>query len=756
MRLIVTCRLFAVCLLAAATLLSAAKAEELVHIGFDGLPADFALPKTYGDEPEVLANAVEADAGREGPGMRLKLQYGPETPAGLTYYHVKPPDPVPVMPELLEASFWVRTNVPVAVKVAISPFGFIYHGPQVPASAEWQQVRLPNLYEELRMWCEGGGRDPAQGLIESLIVAVSTSPGMLADVRLDDVVITAADGTSAKLVGEARQRRFGRVRASVVTLPLSVEGRSLPYVLDRLDEAGMQDSDIVCLPMECVQTDGETIPGPITEALAAKAEQYEMYVIGNLREREGEKTYVTSFLLDRHGMLVGKYRKSHRLPDEILDLGGELPVFQTDFAKVALKIGSDRYFPEIDWAYAAQGATMIFWSQEREPVEDEHLQDFPQQGRAQDFNVFIACSRYSRAEEGWITSFMPTYRGSPIGRSYIINREGMPIAYTDRKGSVATALIPRNTLLWAGRGPSTLPGAKCLVEPVQPLEPRQWAKRRVRLTAIPNGLGIEDLLTRLDEAGQLGTDIVSTYEMVWISGGPQEQVEKQTAAAKENLRRIAEKARQYGMYVLVGGVVDRLERNEAILYGRDGQEVGRYFKIAQTHAEQICGTETPILETDFGRIAVRICADNWMVELDRAYGVKGADIMFDLTQDWGPDAIHRNLRNLSRCMDNLFFRVEDTHTSSETLHRSTIIDPCGVAVAQSDYLGGGIVSAVVDLDQNRPRRYSRQWREHQPGGYLPEYQDTQMPTETNDLREVLLAARRPELYGVIWKAAEGK
>ncbi|NPV45707.1 MAG: carbon-nitrogen hydrolase family protein [Armatimonadetes bacterium] len=727
--------------------------ERVVHLSFDGLSASYSLPKTYGDDPEVLVNAVEPEAGREGPGMHLRLRYGPETPARLSYYHVNLSPPIPILPELREASVWVRSNVPISIKVAISPFGFIYHGPGVGASQQWQQLRLPNLHEELRNWCEVGHRRAEEAFITSLIVAVTTAPETTADITLDDVVVTAEEGTSARLADEARRRRFARVRASVVTLPLSDEGRSLPYVLDRLDEAGTQGSDIVCLPMECIQTDGETIPGPLSETLAAKAKQYGMYVIGNLRERDGDKTYVTSFLLDRQGALVGKYRKSHKLPDETLDLGDELPVFQTDFAKIGMKIGSDRYFPEIDWAYTAQGATMIFWSQEREPVEDEYLQDFPQQGRAQDFSTFIACSRYSRAEEGWITSFMPTYRGSPIGRSYIINREGMPIAYTERKGSVATALIPHSALLGAGRGPSTLPGAKCLVEPVQPLAPRQWAKRKVRLTAIP-AMGFDALLQALDEAGRLGTDIASTYEMVWISGGPQEQVQRQTAAAKENLRRIAEKAKQYGMYVLVGGVVDRLERNEAILYGRDGQEVGRYFKIVQTHPEQICGTETPILETDFGRVAVRICADNWMVELDRAYGVKGADIMFDLTQDWGPDAIHRNLRNISRCMDNLFFRVEDTHTSSEALHRSTIVDPCGVAVAQSDYLGSGIVSAVVDLDLNRPRRYSRQWQPHEPGGYLPEYQDTQMPTETNDLREVLLAARRPELYGVIWKAAQ--
>lgn len=733
-------------------LLGSAFAEEVLHVDF-ATPQQVAvpLPRSYGDEPQVLVNAVEPAAGREGPGLHLKLQYGPKTPAKLSYFHLRPTEPIPIVPELQEASFWVKTNVPLGIKVSLSPFGFIYHGSQVPASDQWQQLKVTNLYPEMVNWCKRGEKDANQGFITDLIVAVSTAPNAGADIFMDDMTITAADGTKARLAEEARRRRFQRVKVSVVTLPDSDAGRSLPFVLDRLDEAAAQGSDLVCLPMECIKTAGETIPGPISDALAAKAKAAHMYIIANLREQEGERTYLTSVLFGREGQLLGKYRKSHKLPAESFALGDDLPVFDTDCGKIAMKVGSDRYFPEIDWVYAAKGARIVFWSQEREPVEDEYLQDFPEAGRAQDFGVFVACSRYSRAEPGWITNSMPTYRGSAIGRSYVVNREGMRIACTDRKGSVATALIPPGELAGAGRGPSDLPGAKCLVEPVNPLAPRQWAKRTVRISAVPNHVGIADLLKALDEAGKLGSDIVCTYEFVWISGEPKDQVEKRTAAAKENLRRIAEKAKQYGMYVLVGGVVDRLERNEAILFGRDGQEVGRYFKCIQTHPEQVCGTDAPILETDFGRIGVRICADNCLVELDRCYGVKGADIMFDLTQDWGPDAIYRNLRNVSRAMDNLFVRVEDTHTSSEVQHRSGIIDPAGVAVAQSQYLSGALVSGVVDLDNVRPRRYSREWQEHKPGGYLPEFQDTQRPKEYNDLREVLLAARRPELYGAIWK-----
>ncbi len=733
-------------------------AEELAGVGFEGWQDP--LPRTYGDEPQVLANAAEANVGRAGAGLHLKLRYGDATPAKLTYYTISFPRPVPIIPEMQEASFWVKTNVPVSIKVAIGPFGFIYHGPGVRPAPDWQQVTVTNLHEEMKNWCRRGNKDADEGFITGLIVAVSTSPRAEADIVVDDVAITGPAGGGQRLAEEARKRRFARVRASVVTLPLgtpadgTAEGRSLEFVLDRLDEAAAAGSDIVCLPMECVKTDGEAIPGPISTALAAKAKEHHMYVIGNLRERADGKTYVTSFLCSRDGELVGRYRKSHKLPDETMDLGDDLPVFPTDFGPIAMRIGSDRFFADIDHVYTTKGARMIFWSQEREPMEDEWLQDYPSQGRASDYGVFIACSRYSRAEPGWITNFMPTYRGCAIGRSYIVNREGMPIAYTPRKGSVATAVIPRQELSGPGRGPISqdYPGFKLLIAPVTPLAPRGWAKRQIRITCIENHVGIDDMLAKLDQAGELGSDIVCTYEMVWIPihGGTPEQAAQATPRARENLRRVRERAAQHKMYVLVAGVIERQEVNEAILYGREGQEAGRYRKCVSTYPEQIRGTEANLLETDFGRIGVRICADNALVELDRCYGVQGADIMFDLTQDWGPDAIYRNLRNISRAMDAQFLRVECTHCTSEPQHRSAIVEPTGIPVAQSEYLGNGIVTAVVDLDRQRPRRYSREWTERKPGGYLPEYQDTRTPKEYNDLRETIIKQRRPELYGALW------
>lgn len=535
------------------------------------------------------------------------------------------------------------------------------------------------------------------------------------------------------------------VRLGVVSQVFSDEGRALPAVLARLDEAAAQGADLVLLPQQCVLTPGEAIPGPISLAIAEKAKQHKMYVAANLREKDGAKSYVTSFLIDRHGSLLGKYRKSHKMPDETMDLGDELPVFDADFGRVAMRIGSDRFFPEIDLVYAARGARVVLWSQMPEPVEDEHAQDFPSQGRAADFSLTIACARYAYRGPGWITNFYPPYCGSPIGRAYVVNAEGQRVASTSRQGGVAVAVIPKGAL-GSGRSPNRSPGFAAITAPVKLPPPRTWEKRRIRVSAIDAHVGVDELLARLDEAGRMGSDVVSTYEFVWIAGPDKKQIEQMTAVAKKNLQRVAEKARQHKMYVLVAGVIDRIERNEAILFGRDGQEKGRYFKIAKTHDEMVPGDSAPVFETDFGRIAARICADEWMVELDRSFAVQGVDVVFTPTQSWGPDALFRNLRDVSRAMDGVSFLVESTHPTTEHVHRSMIVDPTGTVIARSEYRKAGIVSAVIDLDADRPLRYHRVYDPHKPGGYLPEYQPTQMPRSSNDLRETILASRRPALY----------
>ena len=380
-----------------------AGAEDLSRVDFESDHESPVLKHIWGDTAtRVDSNCIEGARGERA--ARLRVTYT-DNSRNLAYWQIDFPHPVPILEALETLSFRVKTNVPIHIKVPIHPFGFIYHGPGVKPNENWQTVSITDAHAQLKAWCANGNQDSGDGYIPGLIVAVADTKTPC-DVLLDDVVATGAAGARKRLEDEVRRRRFRRTQVSVVTLPFDAQGRSLSTVLERLDEAAAAGSDIVCLPMECVETEGEPIPGPITDAIAAKAREHHMHVIGNIRESAGDKTYVTSFLCDRAGELVGTYRKSHKLPDEDMDLGNDLPVFSTDIGTVAMRIGSDRYFPEIDYVYTAKGAGIIFWSQMPEPVEDEYLQDTPSLGRAQDYRVLIACSRYSRARmAGLPTSF---------------------------------------------------------------------------------------------------------------------------------------------------------------------------------------------------------------------------------------------------------------------------------------------------------------------------------------------------------------
>ena len=440
-------------------------------------------------------------------------------------------------------------------------------------------------------------------------------------------------GTNAGEVNQPAQKRGAElpksVKVSVVCLRYNLsdlynccdEERNLPTVCERLDQAAQDGADLVLLPMECVDTRGESIPGPISSAIALKAREHKMYVIGNIREADGGKTYVTSFLCDRSGNIVGKYRKSHKMPDETMDLGDELPVFQTDFGKIAMRIGSDRFFVDIDHVYTAKGAAMICWSQMPEVFEDEYQQDMPSVGRAADYNVFIACSRYSTGRPdvyrpNWVN--VQGFYGMSLGKSYVVNREGMFIACSPRMGSsVATATIPADQLRSPGRGIASRPVFPDLWAPIKPLNKPQYKTRTVVVSTIPDRLEPDEVLAKIDEAGAMKSDIVLPDEVEWC---------KSVNDHEGFLNSLSRKAAQYKMYILMCGLLRNPDINEGLLYDRNGNLVFTYTKMCAT--ARLPGNETPIYDTDFGRIGVRICCDEQWPEIDRSYFIKGVDLLF--------------------------------------------------------------------------------------------------------------------------------
>jgi predicted amidohydrolase len=532
------------------------------------------------------------------------------------------------------------------------------------------------------------------------------------------------------------------VRIAVASLDAQTSGRSVEKLLARISEAGREGVSLVCFPRNSVAAAPEPVPGPITGAVAERAREARVDVVLNLAEKDGDKVFSTSVLIDRKGTLAGKYRQTHRMPDEALSLGNELPVFRRDYGTIALKSGSDHYFPELDRIYALKGATLIVWSADPEPLEDEHTSDVSFRGRAVSSGIFFACARQTGVKDDY--QFQPNhydgrFAGSPIGRSLIIDRFGNSLAETGYSGGMAVASLPQSRWRGVGSGPrdANRNGTfKILHDPAfrPPPAPKvDPARRKVRVSVIDGNLAIDELLRRLDEVGQKGCDAACLYEFEWV----QNRDPKQAEEGKKRLAQIAEKAQRFSMYVVLAGVVDNRERNDGILIGRDGKEVGRYHKIERTHPEQITGTELPVFDTDFGRVAIRICADEWCSEIDRGYGLQGVDVLFNPTMSFSPSAGFRERREMGRAVDNGFWIVSATAGMSQSDQRSFVLDPLGVFVARGEYWRNGILSTQIDLD-NRPYRF-----------YRDGDAKSGLPKRKRDLREAILSMRRPELYGTL-------
>lgn len=110
----------------------------------------------------------------------------------------------------------------------------------------------------------------------------------------------------------------------------------------------------------------ETIPGPTSEAFAAKAAELGIVVVLNLFERDGDRTYDASPVIDADGRLLGVTRMVHITDYEGFherdyyapgDRGA--PVYDTAVGKVAVAICYDRHFPEYMRALALGGAELV-------------------------------------------------------------------------------------------------------------------------------------------------------------------------------------------------------------------------------------------------------------------------------------------------------------------------------------------------------------------------------------------------------------
>ena len=110
----------------------------------------------------------------------------------------------------------------------------------------------------------------------------------------------------------------------------------------------------------------EPVPGPITAAFSAAAREHGTVVILNLYERDGDRAYDCSPVIDADGRLLGRTRMIHITDYACFHEQGYytpgdtgVPIYDTRAGRVGVAICYDRHYPEYMRALAIGGADLV-------------------------------------------------------------------------------------------------------------------------------------------------------------------------------------------------------------------------------------------------------------------------------------------------------------------------------------------------------------------------------------------------------------
>ena len=117
-----------------------------------------------------------------------------------------------------------------------------------------------------------------------------------------------------------------------------------------------------------VAQEAETIDGKFVSAISDCAKKNSIVVVGTMYEksRKKDRVYDTSFIINKSGKIIGKYRKIH-LYDALgfkesdkMSSGKLIPMpTKTSIGKLGMMICYDLRFPEMARALAAAGTEIL-------------------------------------------------------------------------------------------------------------------------------------------------------------------------------------------------------------------------------------------------------------------------------------------------------------------------------------------------------------------------------------------------------------
>jgi len=233
---------------------------------------------------------------------------------------------------------------------------------------------------------------------------------------------------------------------------------------------------------------------------------------------------------------------------------------------------------------------------------------------------------------------------------------------------------------------------------------------------------------QIDEAGQLGLDIVCLPEALMLVGTSSTIKECAEPIPGRATKQLGATAKRNNIWVVAGlnELDGEIIYNTVVLINREGEVAGKYRKVHLPREEWkqgiTPGDEYPIFRTDFGKIAIQICYDWFFPEPEAIFALKGAEIIFAPT--WGntlPDQDGRVQGETVfrvRARDNGVYLVPSVYDGN-----SLIVDPMG-RILVSNNGAQGVFWCEIDLNKRESLPWVGYWRfigprDRMPHTYVP-------------------------------------
>ncbi|KTG10581.1 hydrolase [Haloprofundus marisrubri] len=258
----------------------------------------------------------------------------------------------------------------------------------------------------------------------------------------------------------------------------------------------------------------------------------------------------------------------------------------------------------------------------------------------------------------------------------------------------------------------------------------------------------EDNLNRalsfVDEASEIGADLVTFPEMVTYIGDKDRYPEIAEPLDGPTVNKFAEKARENDLYVHTGSFFEQIPDsdrvyNTSVVIDSDGNVLNSYRKSHLfdieldgnvEYQESACvapGDKAVTVETEFATLGLSICYDLRFPQLYQTMAHRGANVMLvpaAFTMFTGKDHWESLLR--ARAIENQAYiiapgQIGDKPSSVPTYGRTLIVDPWGNVISKAKDREE-MITATIDMDYlNAVRRDLQSLRHARPNVYeLPE------------------------------------